>query len=447
MSIYASMSHAQGAERFLYIVYVIAMLALPAMHAGEEFRADRLPSDSVWLTVFVHGMINPGGFCLAKNTVRLLRDDVQNTQYAKSVHCIRANVFFYQAQAMGPLGLHYIDYKSGTIDFLPPRNGSYVMAYLFDQMHMHAGADQIDNRYYTFGWSGLFSPIARYQAAKELFEALDTEVQRLKERYLMVKVRLIGYSHGGNVVLNLGAVHQKEYPESSLIVDELVLLGTPIQSDTDYLINDSLFKYVYNIYSLADCVQKIDCFSLRRFFSGRIFTARKGFKLPHKLMQICLKVTVPAPKKYKQEKHKYEIVDFENPDIISGKSRLLLDVSPGHGELWFFGWTVQDYRVKYPLYPLPTIAVLPFITRNISQHYGIACGHNHLVVDVRPQQSCMIVTKKCSRDVIEHWIPFVSCDTLNHIKKRLACFAPQDYTQKEYGKQREQSIKDSYILI
>ena len=71
-----------------------------------------------------------------------------------------------------------------------------------------------------------------------------------------------------------------------------IILGTPIQSDADYLITDSLFKKVYNIYSRGDRFQKLDMFSSGQFFSERKFIPHCELpELPQKLTQVEIKVT------------------------------------------------------------------------------------------------------------------------------------------------------------
>ena len=59
----------------------------------------------------------------------------------------------------------------------------------------------------------------------------------------------------------------------------LALLGTPIQVETDYLINSPIFKKIYNFYSRADQVQMLDFFSFKRFFSRKKFTKRYNFNI------------------------------------------------------------------------------------------------------------------------------------------------------------------------
>ena len=59
-------------------------------------------------------------------------------------------------------------------------------------------------------------------------------------------MRVIAYSHGGNLALQLGAVHVTKSAEEQFTINELFLFGTPVQTETDYLINSPLFNKVYN---------------------------------------------------------------------------------------------------------------------------------------------------------------------------------------------------------
>lgn len=436
------------------------------VYSRAEMVQERVtaPSDTLWLTVFVHGIMSVKPHLTTNNFILFLQDRVKDTFYEKSVACMRENEFFYKNQAMGPLGLHHIDPQDlnkrnaqSTNAINSTNMSSSVMVSLFDHMNARAHVNQ-KNRYYMFGWSGLLSPSARYEDGKKLFEALDKEVARLKKEGFNVKVRVIGYSHGGNVALNLGAVHQKEYSGSSLIIDELIILGTPIQHDTDYLINDPIFKCVYSIYSLSDRVQRLDFFSLNRFFSGRVFMARTGFKLPDKLIQIQLKVTGITNRKQSIEECIEQTSDLRARGIVSGKSHLLKNISPGHTELWAFGWTPQHYRSTYPLYPLPTVSVLPFILYNVGACQDNSYDSNgncykgcydrrhkrhRLIADIRPEHGYILIRRR-NRNRVECVVPFVSRQELASLKHRVLSFAPENYTKEAYAQQTSNAIKESH---
>ena len=95
------------------------------------------------------------------------------------------------------------------------------------------------------------------------------EVDSFRKQNIEPKVRVIGYSHGGNVCLYTAKVAQKAQ-ENGLSIDELILIGMPVQSETDHLINDPMFKKIFHIYSRGDRIQKLDFFSFNRFFLEKI---------------------------------------------------------------------------------------------------------------------------------------------------------------------------------
>ncbi len=413
--------------------------------------------DPLWLTVFVHGIVSIQPYLSFNNFMRFMRDDIKGTYYEKSVSLIRENEFFYKNQAMGPIGLHYVDTRQ---PHNATNNSSLAMAYAFEQMQKLAGDEKAAHRYYLFGWSGLLSPSGRYEDAKKLFELLDQEVQRLKNTYKNkdIRIRLIGYSHGGNVALNLGAIHQDLYPTSPLSIDELILIGTPIQHDTDYMINDPIFKKVYNIYSYSDRVQKIDFFSWKRFLSGRTFIPYNCFTLPKKLTQIQLKI-MRHKKQRKKHTHQPRTFDPKKRGIVSGHSSLLRNASPGHAELWMFGWTPLFYRPHYPLYPLPTISILPFILKSVKEYHNfnqspnLAQSHikkhnfarnrsEHIIMDIRPDDEYILIKNQKTK-ALKLILPFIPTNILKDLQNRIALCAAQNYTRQEYEYNIRKAIKES----
>ena len=150
---------------------------------------------------------------------------------------MRQEPFFYQNQAMQGFGLHKIDKTK-----VGPGLASSGLAKILDEVTLLSHGPRITNHYYTYGWSGLLSPTNRYKDSYGLYTAIEQELAKFKTQGITPKIRVIGYSHGGNVVLNLGAVRQKMPVNKQLIIDESIILGTPIQKETDYLVNDPVFK-------------------------------------------------------------------------------------------------------------------------------------------------------------------------------------------------------------
>lgn len=111
--------------------------------------------------------------------------------------------------------------------------------------------------FYTFGWSGDLNFDVRYQAGKYLYLDLVKLVDEFVHAHgVTPNIRLITHSHGGNVALNL-SLAQAEYGKN-LVVNELVLLACPVQEKTAFLVQDTLFKKIYSLYSSLDVLQIVD---------------------------------------------------------------------------------------------------------------------------------------------------------------------------------------------
>lgn len=82
---------------------------------------------------------------------------------------------------------------------------------------------------YIFGWSGKLSFTEREKEARNLYHALQNISIKYKNTYnTQPIIRIIAHSHGGNVALNLAKIHKQENA-FALYVDELILLGCPVQ--------------------------------------------------------------------------------------------------------------------------------------------------------------------------------------------------------------------------
>ncbi len=397
----------------------------------SKINNKKQPEKETWITIFVHGIKSVRPHLSASNFLKFIRDDVEDTVYARTIDLMRRDPHFYKNQVMQGLGLQKIN-----PDDIHKGYAAGAMAYLFNEMFKQIGkSNKLDNHYYTFGWSGLLSPSMRFKDGTQLFMELEKEVQRYQKLYnITPKVRVIAYSHGGNVCLNLGAAHQKVFPNSDLVVEELILIGVPIQSATDYLIEDSVFKRVYHFYSLGDRIQKLDFFASDRplSFSRRNFATRPGFKPPKKLFQIQLKVlrnTKTSPK-YIQRRKKLTR-NFNKKSIISGKSHLFRDISPGHTEVWFFGWSPQHYRAHFPLNPIPAIAFAPLIINEINKVENKLPVPHPFIVDIRPAQETMLIKRKNNKLISK--TDFVSNQKLDMLKKQTLRFKPDNYTGQLYN--------------
>jgi hypothetical protein len=379
-----------------------------------------------WVNVFTHGIMSIKPHLTVPNFIRFMCDDVHNCVYARTVELMRQDPIFYKNQAMQGLGLQPISPE------VAKGNASGAMAMVFDTMSNFANKGApITNYYYTFGWTGLMSPTQRYKDARNLYVELTQELKRLNAQGIYPKVRLIGYSHGGNVLLNLARVRQNNPDLPPLTVNELVLLGMPVQSETDYLINDPIFEIIYHIYSRGDRIQKLDFFSCHRFFSRRIFKPRTGFVLPEKLIQIQLACTRNV--RWYQERHRKPACqyNFKYDAVVSGKSRFFRTASPGHSELWFFGWTPSHYRKHFPLSPLPAASLVPIIIREARNFTEKSWYEKPTLIDIRPEHEIMIVGNQKARNIL-YVSKFLSQEELAELKAKVWQYEPENFTLARY---------------
>ena len=391
------------------------------------------PEKEVWITIFTHGilthMLRRFNLELARD---LINDDVEGTMYARATKHIRENRFFRINQAIQGLGLRKINKKN-----IKPGNTATALAVIFDYIDKLLNKrDPKFNYYYTYGWSGIISKSLRRKEAKKMYAALTKEIQKFHNRGINPKVRIIGYSHGGNIALHLALPHKKN-TTSTMIIDELILLGTPIHNGFDYLTKSPLFKKIYNIYSYADYMQALDLLASGSFFSRRTFVNRKHFQVPEKIKQIRLKMVRNRTTKKSWPKEKDPRYKFDKPLILSGNSKLLRKISPGHVELWFFGWVSKYYRKRFPLKPMPIVAILPAILHAI-EHFDHGAS-KHYVVDLRPDQKMMIIKKKGSHTV-RPILPKGKLAQLYNLTKK---FAVKKRTVKEMNRQIKRAIKQA----
>jgi hypothetical protein len=395
----------------------------------QELQKTTIPDARPWLTVFVHGIKSVKPHISLDNFFRFMIDDIEDTVYAKTIELMRKDPFFYKNQAMYRVGLHRADPRE-----VEEGKAANAMALLFDEISAMLGG-QKNNYYYTYGWSGLLSPKTRYKDAEFFFIALEDELRKYHAQGIYPHVRVIGYSHGGNVCLNLERIRREKFPDSTMVIDQLLLIGTPIQGETDYLVNGPLFKRAYNFFSYADRIQQLDFFSFDRFFSGRMFTDHKYLQLTNKLTQVQIKVTRNSRCTAGNPRKQKLAGNLNNPSIISGKSHLIRDVSPGHSELWFFGWTPVHYRDMYPLHPFPTVAFTPFIIHELEKLDGVLPSPCPVVVDLRPEHELMLIRPQHCTELYAA-VPLLSREKLNYLKNSIEPFAfdPDEYSSAQYNK-------------
>jgi hypothetical protein len=370
-----------------------------------------------WMTIFVHGSFATAlGFISMFNVIK---DKVHKTNYKKMVSMMRKDPFFFQMQPMHELGLVPI---TPTLT-LEDENKKYAIlpvtaAYQLITESIQKTPEK--NYFYTYGWSGLISQYRRRKEAIKLYKALETEYKALSARGIHPKIRLIAHSHGGNLILNTAGIHEllqkgleheptaERYPDSdnlasmqaihSLLtkprkdgsmyslsiapftIDELILLGTPIQPETLAFFLSPFFKKIYNIYSDDDVIQSMDWVSTRRYYSEQRVTLSPLTAHQPTIIQVKLTLNkpaesaekptpAPAPSSESSEKAlgtlKSTITSLWSRMFGSRATRQILD--PLHKEFWFMGWKNHDKPELAQQYikPFPYAILIPHIQKLI----------------------------------------------------------------------------------
>jgi len=386
--------------------------------------------EDYWITVIVHGSFSLRPHLSLKNAINMLRDMIEDSVYYRSTEICRRDPFFYKNQAMLEFGFKKIDK-----DHPNKEEAARILAKLLEETAKDAGTHPCQE-YYTFGWSGLVSHKLRYLEAGLLYKKLHQKVEQIKADGHNPRIRVISYSHGGNLSLQLGAVHVTKPAEEQFAIDELFLFGTPVQTETDYLINSPLFKKIYNIYSGGDRIQTLDFFSYKRFFSKRRFERHRNFEIPDKLVQIRLRVNDYIPH---SSKDIYPSIPQDEKTLHHAYKELNFD--PGHFELWFMGWTILTYRSDFPFNPLPMCMFIPYMTKYLDSTQGLS---NDIIIQFRPCNETMALynyqqprTRKNKSKII---MPFMSQQKLSSLKKEALLYEPHDYNLEIYNRKMYNSI-------
>lgn len=341
-----------------------------------------------WITIFVHGSI---GVEIGLNPLTIFKalvDKIQNTEHAKTISSIRKKLISKGYQCISDLDLQKIDLtnnKSLTIN---------IFTKLYKEVSNKINPEKINNieEYYTFGWSGLLSNKERCRESKNLYNSLIQAIKDFYKRYKKYpKIRLIGYSHGGDTCLHLSCL-QNFY---NIKIDEMILVGMPVTYNTNNYIKSPVFKRIYHIYSQGDLVQKLDFFAPRTFISHR--RLKKNF--PKNITEVGLKI-------------KAKLLRNIGCKTLPKPLRRIITQSPGHIELWSFGWVKKYYRKSFVFYPLPVALFIPYIIEIAKNYIG-----ESILLDIRPDQekTILVAKKSCTEKKFfsERFINYLKTEALD----------------------------------
>lgn len=139
--------------------------------------------------------------------------------------------------------------------------------------------------FYALGWSGILSSAQRLNASHNLYNQIKELIIKLKLQTLEYKINIITHSHGGNIALNLAKICN----ENNFEIEKLILLACPVIEETKNLINCSIFKNIYSIYSNIDMFQVLSLQNWPNFQKKPVFSQRK-FELNNNLKQIEMRM-------------------------------------------------------------------------------------------------------------------------------------------------------------
>lgn len=378
----------------------------------------------VWLNIFVHGTFGTTMGVLSLQS--LLKDEVRGTAYRGVNKEMRDNPVFFQTQPILKRGLHAITPSFDKQEGVENLYAVYPITKAFDEFLRATFQNDFDQKYYTFGWSGLISQHRRRFEAIRFFNALQEEIMMLKRQNIEPKIRIIAHSHGGNLCLNLGAIDailkaktlsslhkystdpatddsvkkmleimkmlgskelaattfdvQKKLDyvpvEKNMCIDELILLGTPIQSETEYFLMAPIFKTIYNVYSDQDEVQRLDWVSTRSKMSRQrvdelvVAQSIKNKTTSARIVQIKIMYERDVVRALDQQEGLVVKVAQQQASFID---QLLGAASggkdPDHRALWFVGFGKhQPIEMQSYILPLPTSVVMAPILALIARN-------------------------------------------------------------------------------
>lgn len=389
----------------LLLAFIIGSISYTtADNKDGTILANLSPESDIWINIFVHGTVKPP--LKISDITSIRKDAVDNTFYDYSATFMRKDPRFFQYQPIQELGMHpvLIDGQSG--------NASGAFAEIYNIQYHEAYPNQ-KNFYYTWGWSGLLSRTKRKEESEKLLNDIIKLVNKYKTFGITPRIRVVGYSHGGNVVLGMAGYEASK----ELTIDEAIFIGMPVHRETDVFVNSPTFKKIYQVYSTKDIAQAADVFSTKYMSSHRKFAQRKC---------VCLDLSKVV--------HIRMSTTYTIEDPICKKVTRSFKVDPKHIELWSFGWKPSSYRKKFPLYPLSAASILPYVI-NKTDDLG-----NDLWVEINPYQEEMKVTSWKNNRSQEVWIiPFISKSEFNELSEVAFKYKPLELRRDCY----RQIVKDA----
>ena len=468
----------------IFIIVLIGMRLRRGVFEKNKACSVEQPKKIVWLNIFVHGTFGTTMGMLSVQS--LLKDEVRGTVYRGVNKEMRDNPVFFQTQPILKRGLHAITPSFDKQEGVENLYAVYPLTKTFDGFLQATSRDVVAQKYYTFGWSGLISQHRRRFEAIRFFNALQEEFMVLRKQNIEPHVRVIAHSHGGNLCLNLGAIdavlkaktlntlhkYSADYAaddsikkmleimkmlgtkelaaaapdiqkkldyvpiEKNISIDELILLGTPIQSETEHFLTSPIFKTIYNVYSDQDEIQRLDWVSTRskvskqRIDESIIAQVIKNKGVSPRIVQIKIMyerdvVQLPDKQNFtiKTEQQKASFVDQLLGADSGGKD-------PNHRALWFVGFDKnQAAETQSYIWPLPTSVMMPPIIALIARN----TMYNDVDINIALHDDCIKFFLIHHQDdkVVDHIS--IQKSLFEEIKQKIMPWVPsKDVSKKEF---------------
>lgn len=258
--------------------------------------------------------------------------------------------------------------------------------------------DLLDSRsksyYLYFNWSGALSGLERIKASIKLHSQLVLLKKQLKERNIPHKIRIIAHSHGGNVALILAGIEEvlrnqnkSSNPDNAqscnncdFQIEELILLGTPIQIETKGYLFSDFFKEITSFYSDRDGTQALDTISTK-FKSNSHIENFENFD-HNNLRQVKIlsglfasNTMILAKNKNKESYSRFNVSLFEHSKNF--KTNLS---GPNHYELFrrkALGSTENSIFYEHAFLEWVPLIISFLKTTNIENNCCIWCGYSY----------------------------------------------------------------------
>ncbi len=337
--------------RSLLVIFGITLVTGAVFGSWSYFAR---PQKTVTLTVFIHGSVFTG--LVLFNSKDVKNDTLSpDCRYVSMLKYIRKQPILQEDQLLLDQGWARISedlftqYRKDEWELSERRKAANFIIPVYEKHAAHCDSES-DHLYFAFGHLGLLSQLYRHAAAEQLYNHVCDEVDRCEKIYDRVVVRIVSHSHGSNIAMNIA--DQEDVYHRNLIVNDLVMLGTPLQIENADRAYHPMFKRVLHCYADADQVQPYDYFSTKGDRSYKLFS------------DPGLNISLP-------EKHQVYTVRLR----VNGKAR------PDHSNIWFIG---RSRRASYTLWPLPLMVLVPYISHlvdMIDQGQHLDCN----IVDTKDQ--------------------------------------------------------------